>query len=69
MRMGEERLEVLLQESLAVAVKTEAMAVQDLSKVIVDTTVQEKAMDVPDRCQADEPGAREAGEAGPGSTV
>jgi len=38
-RMGEERLEVLLAESLAVAVKTEAVAVKDLSKVIVDTTV------------------------------
>jgi IS5 family transposase len=46
-RMGEERLEVLLQESLAVAVKTDAVAVEDLSKVIVDTTVQEKAVTFP----------------------
>jgi transposase, IS5 family len=46
-RMGEERLEVLLQESLAVAVKTEAIEVEDLSKVIVDTTVQEKAITFP----------------------
>ena len=46
-RMGDERLEVLLQESLAIAVKTEAIAVQDLSKVIVDTTVQEKAITFP----------------------
>ena len=46
-RMGEERLEVLLQESLAVAVKTEAVEVKDLSKVIVDTTVQEKAITFP----------------------
>lgn len=46
-RMGEERLEVLLQESLAVAVKTEAVAIEDLSKVIVDTTVQEKAITFP----------------------
>ena len=46
-RMGEERLEVLLQESLAVAVKTEAIEVKDLSKVIVDTTVQEKAITFP----------------------
>jgi IS5 family transposase len=46
-RMGEERLEVLLQESLAVAVKTEAIEVTDLSKVIVDTTVQEKAITFP----------------------
>ena len=46
-RMGEERLEILLQESLAVAVKTGAVAVKDLSKVIVDTTVQEKAVTFP----------------------
>ncbi len=46
-RMGEERLEVLLQESLAVAVKTKAVDVKDLSKVIVDTTVQEKAATFP----------------------
>ena len=46
-RMGAERLEVLLQESLAVAVKTEAVDVRDLSKVIVDTTVQEKAITFP----------------------
>jgi IS5 family transposase len=46
-RMGEARLEILLQESLAVAVKTEAVEVKDLSKVIVDTTVQEKAVTFP----------------------
>ena len=46
-RMGAERLEVLLQESLAIAVKTEAVDVTDLSKVIVDTTVQEKAITFP----------------------
>jgi IS5 family transposase len=46
-RMGDERLEVLLQESLAVAVKTDAVDVRDLSKVIVDTTVQEKAITFP----------------------
>jgi transposase, IS5 family len=46
-RMGEERLAVLLQESLAVAVKTEAVEIEDLSKVIVDTTVQEKAIAFP----------------------
>ena len=46
-RMGAERLEVLLQESLAVAVKTEAIDVTDLAKVIVDTTVQEKAITFP----------------------
>lgn len=46
-RMGEERLEVLLQESLSVAVKTKAVDPKDLSKVIVDTTVQEKAITFP----------------------
>jgi transposase, IS5 family len=46
-RMGEERLEVLLQESLTIAVKTDAVEVKDLSKVIVDTTVQEKAVTFP----------------------
>jgi len=46
-RMGAERLEVLLQESLAVAVKSEAIDVKDLAKVIVDTTVQEKAITFP----------------------
>ena len=45
--MGAERLEVSLQESLAVAVKSEAIDVKDLSKVIVDTTVQEKAITFP----------------------
>ena len=46
-RMGDERLEILLAESLAIAVKTEAVEVKDLSKVIVDTTVQEKAVTFP----------------------
>jgi IS5 family transposase len=46
-RMGDERLEVLLQESLSVAVKTDAVEVKDLSKIIVDTTVQEKAITFP----------------------
>src|SRR5215207_4686550 len=41
-RMGEERIACLLQESLAVAVKTGAMAPQDTRRVIVDTTVQPK---------------------------
>ncbi|MDX1122675.1 IS5 family transposase, partial [Sinorhizobium medicae] len=41
-RMGEERLTALLQESLAVAVKTGAMQPQDTRRVIVDTTVQPK---------------------------
>ena len=41
-RMGEEKLLALLQESLSVAVKTGAMKPSDLSRVIVDTTVQPK---------------------------
>ncbi len=41
-RMGEERIFALLQESLAVAVKTGAMKPQDTRQVIVDTTVQPK---------------------------
>jgi IS5 family transposase len=41
-RMGEERIEALLQESLSVAVKTGAMRPQDTRRVIVDTTVQPK---------------------------
>jgi transposase, IS5 family len=41
-RMGEERVMVLLQESLAVAVKTGAMAPGDTRRVIVDTTVEPK---------------------------
>jgi transposase, IS5 family len=41
-RMGEERLQALLQESLAVAVKTEAIEPSDLNRIIVDTTVQPK---------------------------
>ena len=46
-RMGEERLNALVQESLAVAVKTKALRIADLSEVIVDTTVQEKAVMFP----------------------
>lgn len=41
-RMGEEKLEALLQESLAVAVKTGAMAPSELTETVVDTTVQPK---------------------------
>jgi IS5 family transposase len=41
-RMGEDRIASLLQESLAVAVKTGAMKPQDTRRVIVDTTVQPK---------------------------
>jgi hypothetical protein len=41
-RMGEDRLQALLQESLAVATKTEAIKPSELSRVIIDTTVQPK---------------------------
>jgi transposase, IS5 family len=41
--MGEDLLNALVQESLAVAVKTKALRIADLAHVIVDTTVQEKA--------------------------
>ncbi len=46
-RMGEEKLVALLQESLAVATRTGAASPKDFSKVIVDTTVQEKAVAFP----------------------
>jgi transposase, IS5 family len=46
-RMGEEKLQALLQESLAVAAKTEAMKPKDLARVVVDTTVQPKAVAFP----------------------
>lgn len=41
-RMGEERLQALLQESLSVATRTEAIKPSDLNRIIVDTTVQPK---------------------------
>jgi transposase, IS5 family len=40
-RMGEEKLASLVQESLAVAVKTKAARPADFTRVIVDTTVQD----------------------------
>ena len=46
-RMGEERLQALLQESLSVAVRTEAIKPSDLSRVIIDTTVQPKNVTFP----------------------
>ena len=46
-RMGEERLKALLQESLAVATRTEAMKPKDLARVVIDTTVQPKAVMFP----------------------
>jgi IS5 family transposase len=41
-RMGEERLAALLQESLAVAVKSGALKPSELTQAVVDTTVQPK---------------------------
>jgi len=41
-RMGEEKLQALIQESLSVATRTEAIKPSELSEVIVDTTVQPK---------------------------
>lgn len=41
-RMGEDKIMALLQESLAVAVRTRAMKPQDTRRVIIDTTVQPK---------------------------
>jgi hypothetical protein len=46
-RMGEEKLVALIQESLSVATRTGAAKPSDFSKVIVDTTVQEKAVAFP----------------------
>ena len=46
-RMGKERLQSLLQESLAVATKAGAMKPGDLARVIVDTTVQPKNITFP----------------------
>jgi IS5 family transposase len=43
-RLGEEQLVALIQESLAVAHKTGALATKDLERVAVDTTVQPKAV-------------------------
>ena len=46
-RMGEDRLAGLLQESLAAAVRLGAAKPADFRQVIVDTTVQEKAIAFP----------------------
>jgi transposase, IS5 family len=40
--MGEEKMRALLQESLSVATKTEAIKPSNLNRVIADTTVQPK---------------------------
>jgi IS5 family transposase len=46
-RMGEEKLIALIQESLAAATRTGAAKPSDFSRVIVDTTVQPKAVAFP----------------------
>jgi IS5 family transposase len=46
-RMGEERLQALIQESLSVAIRTKAIKPSELSRVIVDTTVQPKNVTFP----------------------
>lgn len=46
-RMGEDKLIALMQESLATAVRVEAARPADFKAVIVDTTVQEKAVAFP----------------------
>jgi len=43
-RLGEEHLAALLQESLSVAHKTGAVETKDLERVVVDSTVQPKAV-------------------------
>jgi IS5 family transposase len=43
-RLGEEQIAALLQESLSVAHRTGAIESKDLERVVVDTTVQEKAI-------------------------
>jgi IS5 family transposase len=46
-RMGEEKLVALIQESLNVATRTKAAKPADFARVIVDTTVQPKAVAFP----------------------
>lgn len=46
-RVGDEALNVLLQESLCVALRAKALKPQDLTKIMADTTVQEKAITFP----------------------
>src|SRR5206468_838776 len=46
-RFLEEKLKALLQESLAVATRTDAMKPSDLARVVIDTTVQPKAVMFP----------------------
>ena len=45
--MGAAKLTALIKESLSVATRTEAMKPKDLARVVVDTTVQPKAVMFP----------------------
>ena len=45
--MGEEKIASLIQESLNVAVRTGAAKPADFSRIVVDTTVQPKAVMFP----------------------
>src|SRR3954452_2092972 len=45
--MGEDKLIALIQESLAVAIRTETAKPADFRQVVIDTTVQEKAIAFP----------------------
>ena len=62
-RMGEEKIKALLQESLSIAVKTEAIKPSELSEVMIDTTVEPRNA-TSRRRQAAQPGARDPGAAG-----
>jgi hypothetical protein len=46
-RLGEEQLVGLIQESLSVVHKTGALATKNVDRVVVDTTVQPKAIAQP----------------------
>src|SRR3989339_1419970 len=46
-RVGSERMEILLKETLSTAVREKHIRPSDASKIIVDTTVQEKAIAFP----------------------
>ena len=51
-RIGPEEMELVLAETLAVAIKTEAVSQRQLERVTVDTTVQTKAIAHPtDHCR------------------
>ena len=60
-RMGEDKLKTLLQESLAVATRTDAMKPSDLARVVIRHHGAAEGGDVPDRRQTTQPGARAAG--------